>query len=84
MKQKSEKLKLEFPMKVNEHGDVFNSITAHDIENELSAHGIRLVKVVLQKPLRILGKHPVRIDFGHGIKTDIHVLLKASIKSEAR
>lgn len=76
LKNKLEGIILEFPVKTSERGEVFGSVTEHDIERALAAKGIRPGKAVLQKPLRMLGEHEARIEFGYGITGIVKVTLK--------
>ncbi len=77
MRGKLEGMILEFLMKTSLRGEVFDSVTEHAIERALASHGIRPVKVSLQKPLRALGEHSVDVHFSCGIQGKIRVVLKA-------
>jgi|SRR3989344_5172213 len=76
LKKKLEGINLEFPVKTSVRGEIFSSVTEHDIERSLAAHGVRPAKAVLQKPLRMLGGHEARIEFGYGVTGTIKITLK--------
>ena len=76
MQKKLVGITLEFPVKTSERGEVFGSVTEHDIERALAAKGIRPAKAALQKPLRMLGEHEARIEFGYGIQGTAKVIVK--------
>jgi len=78
LKKKIETITLEFPIKTSARGGVFGSVTEHDITRSLAAHGIRPVKPVLQKPIRMLGEHAARVELGLGISADVKIILKPS------
>lgn len=59
----------EFRLKAGDKGEVFGSITAKHIEEELSKRGYGHPIVILKHPIKILGDFTVEIDFGDEIKT---------------
>lgn len=66
-------LALTFPVKAGEKGEVFSSVTAKEVQAELSVRGYRGATVKLAKPLKTLGEHLVEIDLGEGIKTTVAI-----------
>ena len=75
---KLKELTIELTVKTSERGEVFGSVTAHDIERALAAKGIRPAKVSVEKPLRSVGDHTVMVNLGHGTQGTIKVRLKAA------
>ncbi len=76
LKAEAEKIKgkkIVFKMKTGEKGEVFGSVTARDIKDELEKMGVFHAVPVLPKPLKIIGETKVEISFGEGIKTEIEV-----------
>lgn len=72
---------LPFYTKVGKHGEVFGSVTKHDIEEAIKARLSSLarehatIKIDLEKQIKTLGAHEVAVHFGHGIKMTITVTL---------
>ncbi len=59
----------EFRLKAGEHGEVYGSVTAKHVEEELARRGYAHTKVLLPHPVKELGSFAVEIDFGNEIKT---------------
>lgn len=80
LKATAEKLKdaiLEFPVKVGDKEEVFGSVGEKQIEKALEEKGFAGISIKLDKRLKTLGEHEVRIDLGRGAETKIKVVLKA-------
>ncbi|OGM94607.1 50S ribosomal protein L9 [Candidatus Wolfebacteria bacterium RIFOXYD12_FULL_48_21] len=73
---------LPFYTKVGKHGEVFDSITKHDIEEAIKAQLSPMalehstIKIDLEKRIKALGTHEVEVHFGHGITAKITVTLE--------
>ncbi len=79
LKAAAEKIKdekLVFKVKTGEKGEVFGSVSARDIEQELAGRGIARCEAELKKPLKTLGEHDVEINFGENIKAKLKVFLE--------
>lgn len=66
-------LKLDFPLKVGENGQVFGSLNASEIKKALEDLGYQNFELILEKPIKELGEHSVEINFRKGIKTKIKI-----------
>ncbi|HXF44140.1 MAG TPA: 50S ribosomal protein L9 [Candidatus Paceibacterota bacterium] len=78
LKSEAENIKGEkiiFNMKTGAKGEIFGSVTARDIRDELEKLGVRHGVPVLSKPIKELGETKVEINFGEGIRTQILVVL---------
>lgn len=75
--QKLEGLKLEFELKIGEHGEIFGSITKSEIKKSLEEKGFGEIGVKLDKPIKTLGEHTVEVDLGEEIKAMISVSVKS-------
>lgn len=64
---------LAFRRKVGEKGDIFGSVTAHDIQTELARLGFRHGTVELKHPLKTIGGHTVTLNLGEGIVAEVQV-----------
>jgi len=63
--------------KEGEQGKLFGSVTAKDIEKELSAQGIRIDKknINLDEPLKSIGEFPVTVKIYPGVTAEIKVIV---------
>lgn len=68
--------KIVFRVKTGERGEMFGSVSARDIKDELEKIGVHRGKVMLEKPIKILGETKVGVNFGEGIKSEIKVLVE--------
>jgi len=81
LKAEAEKIKnkkIVFKMKTGEKGEMFGSVTARDIKDELEKSGVRHGKAILIRPIKTLGETKVEIDFGEGVKTTVEISLEAA------
>lgn len=76
-KDLSEK-EFQFTVKTGEKGEVFGSVNKDDIKTLITANinanyreYLKDIKVNLERPIKILGEHQVKIDLGKEIKTKI-------------
>ncbi len=79
LKAEAEKIKskkIVFKMKTGEKGEVFGSVTARDIKDELEKLGVFHATPVLSKPIKTLGETKVEINFGEGVKATIEVVVE--------
>ena len=76
-----EKQPLQFYTKTGKHGEVFGSVTKHDIEEAIktklspTTRAHIALKIELEKPIKTIGTHTVPVQFGHTIKTPVIVML---------
>ncbi|MDP2704559.1 MAG: 50S ribosomal protein L9 [bacterium] len=68
-----EKITLQFPLKAEEGGVPFGSVTHRDIEAALLKKGFKEVSVKQEKPLKVFGLHEVEFDLGSGAKGKLNV-----------
>lgn len=59
----------EFHIKAGEHGELYGSITAKQVEAELTRRGFAHATVSLPHSVKELGSFAVEVDFGNEIKT---------------
>ncbi len=62
--------KFEFNLKIGEKKEVFGSVNKEEIKKSLAEKGIE-AEVLLDKPLKILGEHQIKINLKNGVKTTI-------------
>ncbi len=62
-----------FTVKTGAHESVFGSVTKNDIEKKLGERGILNAHAELDRPIKTLGTHPVAINFGEGVRTEINI-----------
>lgn len=65
--------KLSFSRKIGARGELFGSVTGNDIEAALRKQGFAHGTVELKHHLKTIGTHPIHIELGEGIATDIEV-----------
>lgn len=71
-------LELEFKLKLGEKGESFGSIGASKILDALKAKKINLREgaVDLKSPIKTLGKHEVGVEFPHGVRGELKVIVE--------
>ncbi len=62
--------KFEFSLKTGDKGEVFGSVNKDDIKNKLS---LPEVEVELERPIKKLGLHQVKISLGKGVEAEIKI-----------
>ncbi|KKU94164.1 MAG: 50S ribosomal protein L9 [Candidatus Jorgensenbacteria bacterium GW2011_GWA1_48_13] len=83
LKAEAEKIggrKIIFKVKTGDKGEVFGSVTARDIKDELEKLGVRHGVAVIPKPIKTLGETKVEINFGEGVKTSVDILVESDEK----
>ena len=68
-----------FPVRTNEEGGVFGSVTEEMIEDKLSEEGPTggaHIHVSLEHPLKTVGEHEVKVEFAPGIEASVRVILR--------
>ena len=72
-------LELTIPVKVGEKQELFESITSQKIAERLKELGFDIKKnqVALAENIKELGEFPVKINFEHGLETEIRVIVAA-------
>ena len=78
--KKLEKTSLAFAVKTGEGGKMFGAITAQDVHDKLAASGLEIEKkkIHLFTPVKLLGKHTVKIK----LHADVSVELPFDVVSE--
>jgi len=67
---------LTFKRKVGEKGDIFGSVTAHDIQSELARLGFHYGTVELKHPLKTIGGHTVTLNLAEGIAAQVAIAVE--------
>jgi len=62
-----------FPVRANEKGEIFGSVSAKEIEKSLAEKGFKNTTAILEKPLKKIGEYQIEIDLGKGIKTKVSI-----------
>lgn len=64
-----------FKVTAGESDKLFGAVTAGDISKELDKHGFSVDKrdIVLEEPIKILGKHKAQVKFAEGLIADISI-----------
>lgn len=71
---------IEFPVKADEKGSVFGSVTKEMILKTLREHqwlGPERAEILLDHPLKELGEHNIKIILAKGIETEIKITLRS-------
>ena len=65
------------PVKVGEEGQLYESVGAQKIWEELKKLGFGLKKsqIELEKPIKELGEFPVKVKFDHNLEAEIKVIV---------
>jgi len=73
-------LELNMPVKADEEGKLYGSVSAHDLHVALTAHGVELdrKKLVLEHPIKALGTHDVHVK----LHPDVHGAFKVNVVRE--
>jgi large subunit ribosomal protein L9 len=66
-----------FTVKAGVKGEVFGSVTKHDIELALKEKGYSNFQPLLDHPIKSLGKHQVEIDLHRGVHAKMNIEIKA-------
>lgn len=66
-----------FELKTGKKREVFGSLSEADIKKVLSEKGIE-AEILLEKPIKIIGEHQIKIDLGKGVKTTIKVIIESA------
>ena len=62
-----------FPVRANEKGEIFGSVSAKEIEKSLAEKGFKNTTAILEKPLKKIGEYQIEINLGEGIKTKVSI-----------
>jgi len=62
---------LRFEMNVGEKQEVFGSVSAKDVRKALAERGFSGAEPVLEKPLKTLGKHEVKVELPEGVEARV-------------
>ena len=71
------KIKLEFSAKTGEKKELFGSVSENEIKKALFEKGFSGIEVEIEKPIKALGEHPVKIKFGKGIEAEIKITVRS-------
>ncbi len=65
------------PMKVGDEQQLFEAVTPQKISEKLKELGftVKKTQIDLQKPIKELGEHPVKIKFEHNLEAEIRVVV---------
>tara|TARA_B100001029_G_C14882263_1_gene350632 strand:+ start:246 stop:695 length:450 start_codon:yes stop_codon:yes gene_type:complete len=77
-----DKVTLKFELKAGEEGKLFGSVTSQMISDELAKQDLNVDKkeVVLDEPIKELGKHKVSIDLGENLSASIQIKVNEESK----
>ena len=86
--KKQEKIKrlaseviLEFKLKTGKKGETYGSVTQEDIIEALQQKDYSDIEVLLQKPLKQIGKHVVDIGYGNNAIGKLNIVIKPETTS---
>ncbi len=68
--------RMEFLVKAGERGEVFESVNKEMVSERLGAKGYADYEVVLEKPIRSVGDHVLKVRFPGGIKVEMKIIVK--------
>tara|TARA_Y100000817_G_scaffold187572_1_gene146572 strand:+ start:139 stop:588 length:450 start_codon:yes stop_codon:yes gene_type:complete len=76
------KVTLKFELKAGEEGKLFGSVTSQMISDELAKQDLNIDKkeIVLDEPIKELGKHKVSIDLGENLSASIQIKVNEDSK----
>jgi large subunit ribosomal protein L9 len=76
---KLKEYQLHLKIKASKEGGVFGSVGANKISESLASAGFDIDKsqVSLEHPIKSLGEHKILIKFGHGIETQMKLIVEA-------
>jgi len=65
------------PVKIGEEGQLFESITSQKVSEKLKELGFEIKKdqIDLEKPIKELGEHPIKIRFEHNLEAEIKLII---------
>lgn len=77
VKLKGQEIKI--PLKAGGAGKPFGSVTVVKIISALKKSGFDIDKsqIILEHPIKTLGEHNIKIDLGHGVKTEIKIAVES-------
>ena len=77
-----DKVTLKFELKAGEEGKLFGSVTSQMISDELAKQDLNIDKkeIVLDEPIKELGKHKVSIDLGENLSASIQIKVDEASK----
>ncbi|MDZ4231825.1 MAG: 50S ribosomal protein L9 [Candidatus Pacearchaeota archaeon] len=72
-------LEVVVPVKVGDNGQLFESVTAQKISDQLREMGFAVKKnqIELNDPIREIGEYPVKLKFEHNLEAEIRVIVQA-------
>jgi len=83
-KELLEKLKEEkglvFYLKVGPNQEIYNSVTAEEIEREFTSRGFPDAKVKLERPIKALGETEIEVNLGKGIAEKITIAVQPRLE----
>ncbi len=65
-------------LNVGSHGEIYNSVAKEQIKKFLLSQNLKIEKsqVELDRPIRELGDHSVKIHLGHGLAAELKIVLE--------
>lgn len=76
LKQSTAKLEKEilvFKLKTGERGEVFGSVNADDIKKSLIENGYSAKEIILERPIKMLGDHSIKVKFDGGVEGTVTI-----------
>lgn len=70
-------LEIIIPVKIGEEEQLYESITSQKISDKLKEAGFNVKKsqITLEKPIKEIGEHSVKVHFEHNLETEIKVIV---------
>jgi len=77
-----DKVTLKFELKAGEEGKLFGSVTSQMISDELAKQDLNIDKkeIILEEPIKELGKHKVSINLGENLSASIQIKVSEESK----
>lgn len=67
-----------FAVKTGAHGEMFNAVTAKEIEERLRKEGYEGVSVRIERPIKTTGAHEIVVSAGKGIEGTLTIAVRPS------
>ena len=77
LKNTLHEISIEVEVKVDADGNMYGSVTVSDIANLMQnrGYGVEKQMVMLQMPIRQLGRHPIRLKLPEGVETTVYLVV---------
>lgn len=79
-------LEIEIPVKIDENGQFYGSITALKLSKILKEKGYNIIKsqIKLEKPIKEIGEYDIVIEFPHGLEAKIKLIVTEENKESLK